>query len=101
MDHGSSQRFAAHPGVWISVTPAGLETARMDRRQLVVLGCGSCCRVSTVCTLYRAGNHHAAIQQVYATDGRHIAPTPLCTGATHKFPNQPDRSDGWQQTFAS
>src|SRR4029077_10576435 len=40
VDCGSSQRIADRYAVWLSVACTGVETDRMDRRQLVALGCG-------------------------------------------------------------
>src|ERR1043166_139223 len=101
VDRGSSQRVAAHHGVWISLTRVGVETDRMDRRQLVALGGGCCCRVSIAIDAHCAGDHHAALQQIYAAGGRSLARTPVCAGATHKFSHPEYRGHGWQQTLAS
>src|SRR6266550_2789903 len=101
VDRGSSQRVAARRGVWISLTCTSVETDRMDGRQLVALGYGSCCRVSIAIDAHRAGDHHAALQQVYAAEGRSLARTPVCARATHKFSHPQYRGNGWQQTLAS
>jgi len=49
-----------------------------------------------------APGDHAAFQQVHAAAGGfHLARTPLCAGAAHRFSNPQHRSNGRQQTVAS
>ena len=92
----SSQRISARGVAWLSVACAGVETDRVDWHKLVDLGGGGCHRVPIASAAHRAGNHHAAFQQVHAAAGRSVARTPLCTGAAHPFSHAQHRSDGRQ-----
>src|SRR5207253_1586712 len=61
---------------------------------LLPWGCGGCHRLTIASAADRAGDHHAAFQQVHATARRRIAPTPFCTGAAYPFSYAQHRSDG-------
>ena len=86
----------------VSIACAGVEADRVDWPKLVDLGSGGRDRVPIAFAADCPCSDHAALQQVHAAAGRfHLARTPLCAGAAHRFPNPQHRSNGRQQTVAS
>src|SRR5207245_9103921 len=77
----SCKRISARGTARVSTAGTGIETDRVDRRELVALGRGGCHRVSIAATTHRPGDHHAAFQHIHAPIGRSIAPAPFRTGA--------------------
>src|SRR4029453_1723514 len=65
VDRRSYQRIVARSAARLSDACAGLETDRVDWRELVDLGSCGCYRVSAASASCRAGAYHAAFQPIY------------------------------------